>query len=273
MLTRRGSILRQCLSPHAPGGYTVFRKALDHAACLQWRMDLQYGEEVGIFNDFARDGNRSQKPVLGSSGVVASLQKFCRVHFPQHEMRDPVVILSAAGCAEQIPHTDYDVGSFPQVPNWVPWSVVLCVERTSRFVLWSYSHKHVRSRSSSVCPGGVQDVAREVARKDLTLHRGDVLFFRGDLVHAGAGYQLPNTRVHAYLDHPLVRRPPNQTLPIDLIQNKGLRDVVLSSSACGKVPICKRKKSFSAQGSRKKKKKEGEGSAEAGAREMLVQTE
>ena len=36
----------------------------------------------------------------------------------------------------------------------------------------------------------------------LPLQVGDVLVWRGDLVHAGAGYTAEHVRVHAYVDPP-----------------------------------------------------------------------
>ena len=46
----------------------------------------------------------------------------------------------------------------------------------------------------------------------LTLNAGDVLVMRGDTVHAGSGYVRGHFgRLHAYLDHPSVKRCPNTT--------------------------------------------------------------
>ena len=39
------------------------------------------------------------------------------------------------------------------------------------------------------------------------LQAGDVLIFRGDLVHAGAGIERANVRLHAYMDVKGVPRP------------------------------------------------------------------
>ena len=43
----------------------------------------------------------------------------------------------------------------------------------------------------------------------VTLRAGDMLIFRGDLCHHGIGYKKLNTRLHFYIDSPLVRRIPN----------------------------------------------------------------
>lgn len=46
----------------------------------------------------------------------------------------------------------------------------------------------------------------------LTLNPGDVLVMRGDTIHAGAGYVRGHFgRLHAYLDHPMVKRDLDST--------------------------------------------------------------
>ena len=51
-------------------------------------------------------------------------------------------------------------------------------------------------------------------RKVIRLQIGDILIFRGDLVHSGAAFTAENVRVHCYLDHDNVVRDENTTFPI-----------------------------------------------------------
>lgn len=81
---------------------------------------------------------------------------------------------------------------------------------------WHYDYDPTEVRAASVKPLGVlvalQDGTRfETRGKTHRLSRGDVLLFRGDLLHAGAAYESENTRVHTYLDVPGVKRPKNRT--------------------------------------------------------------
>jgi len=60
----------------------------------------------------------------------------------------------------------------------------------------------------------------------LTLNAGDMLIFRGDLVHGGAAFDKLNVRVHFYLDVPGEERTSNTTnymLPLDGFYNIGPR--------------------------------------------------
>ena len=65
--------------------------------------------------------------------------------------------------------------------------------------------------------GGVAAAAEaaEAAEAPLLveLELGDMLVWRGDLVHAGAGYDVEHVRVHAYIDTPdhIYRRPRGRT--------------------------------------------------------------
>ena len=223
MLTRRAKLLQECNPPSAPEGYIVFRNAVD---LVDWQLtegELKLEDDSYIFNDLTKDQKRSQCPLLPDSPVVNKLRSFCRVHFAYYKMTSPVVITSAPGCNEQTPHTDYNIATFPVDINRVPWSVILCVDLQSQFVLWRNSHKHIRDEYAVAGCG-------DVARVDLHLNKGDVLVFRGDLLHAGARYERKNIRIHAYVDHPLVKRPPNETMTVDLIGNYKLREVVYNSS-------------------------------------------
>ena len=64
----------------------------------------------------------------------------------------------------------------------VPLSVLLATEPGAK--LW-------------VCPNGCDGEAQL-----LELAVGDMLVFRGDLVHFGAGYDVQHFRIHAYIDPP-----------------------------------------------------------------------
>jgi hypothetical protein len=54
-----------------------------------------------------------------------------------------------------------------------------------------------------------------IPRCQVRLQAGDVLLFRGDLVHAGSAYNAANVRLHCYLDAADVSRPPDMTWFID----------------------------------------------------------
>jgi hypothetical protein len=81
------------------------------------------------------------------------------------------------------------------VDDDVPLGCLIALEEGASFVIWPRS---IRSNY-------VKDSINVVLRP------GDIIVFRGDLVHAGAAYQETNHRIHCYLDSSRRKRPTNQT--------------------------------------------------------------
>jgi hypothetical protein len=82
----------------------------------------------------------------------------------------------------------------------VPLSVLLAIQKNTRLWVWPAG-----------CPRG--SLGGDDGAQLVRLNVGQLLVWRGDLVHAGAGYARQHTRVHAYCDPPahLYRRPRART--------------------------------------------------------------
>jgi len=123
-------------------------------------------------------------------------------------MPSMVVLHSASGCQVQMPHTDYvandDLLSASDAE--MPLGCLIALERATKLYVWPKC-----IRQAPFDPAAV---------KKVYLKPGDALVFRGDLVHAGADYRRPNTRLHVYLDSPKVKRTRNQTYFITAQQKK-----------------------------------------------------
>ena len=63
--------------------------------------------------------------------------------------------------------------------------------------------------------------------KVLDLDKGDVVFFRADLVHAGSSYDKENVRLHCFLDSEFVQRQPNRTFLIRKHGSEELSNLIL----------------------------------------------
>ncbi len=99
-----------------------------------------------------------------------------------HEACDHVLLLSEPGCANQQCHTDYD----PETGDQDGLGCIIALEDETALNVW---------------PGSIDfDVDAEYHRERLALRAGDMLLFRGDLVHSGASYEASNVRVHCFLD-------------------------------------------------------------------------
>ncbi|KAE8907480.1 hypothetical protein PF005_g706 [Phytophthora fragariae] len=62
-----------------------------------------------------------------------------------------------------------------------------------------------------VYPGCFGPQVEHTKRKTLVLHQGDIIFFRGDLAHAGAKHKTVNYRLHSCVCLKGIKRKPNAT--------------------------------------------------------------
>jgi hypothetical protein len=123
-----------------------------------------------------------------------------RQQFTRHHADSMIVLLSLEGCQAQLSHTDYsDVMLKSALESGddakMPLACLVALQNGTAFDVW---------------PGAIRfDSSRSFEHLRVILNAGDMLIFRGDLVHAGAatGVDCRNVRVHAYLDAEGTGRP------------------------------------------------------------------
>jgi hypothetical protein len=167
-------------------------------------------KEVGevVFNNSRKvnsrqnDKNRMQLSVDKIDG--AAMARFKQVLterlsgvLPQHKVSSMVTLLSKLFCKAQLAHTDFSPKTLLDVlldDNKMPLACLVVLMDGTVFDVW---------------PGAIRfDKNRDFKPMHLKLREGDVLIFRGDLVHAGAAVgAVENVRFHAYLDVEGVVRP------------------------------------------------------------------
>lgn len=116
---------------------------------------------------------------------MRSLQTRLYKEYPAHAALNFVLLESRPGCQRQAAHCDY-----------VPTPELLAASDETIPLLFFLA---------------LEDDTQAVQRKTLQLAAGDAVVFRADLIHAGSAYDKNNIRIHAYLDHPSVKRDPNRT--------------------------------------------------------------
>lgn len=179
------------------------------------------GRAQRIFNDAGLgedgdDGQRRQYPVERLfraspelKDVWARLAAWIGGRCPLHRVNDAMVLVSMdGGCLPQRAHSDYTEESLQPVdvlaqPERAPLACVLALQDDTPFDVW---------------PGAIafKEGDDPVEHCTVILQRGDVLLFRGDLVHAGAAFGKGHVRLHAYLDVEGVHREPDQTFYMDM---------------------------------------------------------
>lgn len=141
----------------------------------------------------ANDKKRHQTHLTPNSSDMRStwsmLRRFIASKLGKHYIaRTPVSIRSLAGCLAQHHHTDHDWKKLAAIPDHlVPLALLTAISDTSRLLVWPNSIK-CNIPAASTPP------------VELILEPGDILIFRGDLLHAGAAYPDDNYRLHVFID-------------------------------------------------------------------------
>jgi len=141
--------------------------------------------------------------------------------FPHLKINDWVVIESKPGCKPQAAHTDYPPSDKnpPTNNNQIPINVLVCLQSNTYLNVWPRSHELIQSEAQRQEYLNVNkdigeiDNIKPIKMETIEMAMSDVLLFRGDLVHGGAGYDESNCRMHCFMDHGY--RIPNRTWLID----------------------------------------------------------
>lgn len=153
-----------------------------------------------IFNDNEmskrNDHKRKQIPIkknVKTKRLLSKLDNILQKRYSKLKMNEVVILHSKIGCKEQGSHQDYEPNDIfvNGNTNEIPLSAVLALEETNTgLVVW---RKSIRISSDDT------DISNMKIEKEIVkINRGDILVFRGDLVHAGSGYEEENTRIHCF---------------------------------------------------------------------------
>ena len=154
------------------------------------------------------DGLRLQRSIdageLGASEMTINLKKaiieMLKREHPLHRVKGDksmVVLMSRENCKAQLAHTDFSKDTLAPVKNSdekMPLACLVALMDDTAFDVW---------------PGAIRfDESRKIKPLQVRLNAGDMLVFRGDLVHGGAAVgEQENVRIHAYIDVEGVIRP------------------------------------------------------------------
>ena len=196
-------------------GYEVFRDTIIIPEGLEEQL-LSYGRqgniifnhhETRIFNDRRRRQTNLNRVNRQVANFRNTIQDFLTTHFPNLVPTDWVTIYSNSGCGDQAAHCDYVPDSILATTpdSHFPLGALVAVMPETRIHVWPGSHRlaYLSTNVLSELP--------PITRETVSLDPGDILVFRGDLIHAGANYSEENSRVHCFLDSPQVPRTANRT--------------------------------------------------------------
>jgi len=189
-------------------GWQVLKNAVCVSPQARRALRLQLRGAHAIFNyneqSEANDHLRTQARLRPKKN--ADIAAFCSsvsgaVPFlGRRACREWVVIRSEAGCQRQHRHRDFDPAAVCGLADDdIPLAVIVGLDSDAKLVVWPTC---IRGKTPAADdPGTI-----------ITFGTGDVVVFRGDLVHAGAAYpEKCNVRVHSYVDAPGVKRKNDRT--------------------------------------------------------------
>tara|TARA_Y100000389_G_scaffold145103_1_gene143560 strand:- start:463 stop:1065 length:603 start_codon:yes stop_codon:yes gene_type:complete len=179
--------------------YKVFKKVVDIPDYMSSYIYQESKKGDPIFNnkydENSGDGKRSQYDFNCKIGIHFKqiLRKFIKTKgFLKHKhyIKDLVIVRSEPFCKRQKLHIDYDMDKLRNMKkNNYPYGMIVGVSNNSRFLISNNQNRI----------------------KTIYINKGDVIIFRGDLVHAGAEYYSENVRLHAYIDSVKYKREKNIT--------------------------------------------------------------
>ena len=128
-----------------------------------------------------------------------------------HYFSDPNILRSLPGCQEQEAHRDFEVKDDTEEAT-LPAGVIVALEPDTTLEVWDDDGTN---------------------QQTVKLYRGDVLIFRGSVVHAGSAYDKDNVRIHLYVDSRAQPRQQNKTWNVKtspLRRSKRLRRTVVEET-------------------------------------------
>tara|TARA_B110000008_G_scaffold279437_1_gene326487 strand:- start:34 stop:582 length:549 start_codon:yes stop_codon:yes gene_type:complete len=169
----------------------IFSKAIDvEASEFQCLHDHVMYDSWIVFNP---DKKRFQRDITRDNKLIEKVLHFLTTKglTRNRYFGGAVVLHSEKHCKKQYYHTDYDPDKLHNA-RYKPAGVIVALENDTKFM---------------------------TPAKVYYLKKGDVLIFEGDIVHCGASYTKPNTRIHIYLDVIDVKREENKTWLVSNVSN------------------------------------------------------
>ena len=199
-------------------GFQIFKKQIKIDPMVRdYLIKTTSDKSRAIFNHNEKsktnDRKRRQKNVSVKSKYMTKFMDTLNNHvsmiLPHLKQNDWVCIGSVPGCKPQAAHTDYPPPEGIVNNEHVPVNVLVALSDNTYLNVWPGSHKIVaqeymrNSDDTDICSDD------KIFMKTIMMEEGDILLFRGDLVHGGAGYCKENYRLHCFMDYEY--RVPNRT--------------------------------------------------------------
>lgn len=205
-------------SPLHQKGYIVHTRAIPIEAshreaveeCVTLRRERKKPRKDAIFNNKRNstgDNKRLLMPVRTDlSGLRSSILAWVHLNYPHHTPTEMTIITSLPGCKRQVAHCDCEPTPEQAMTQdaHFPCSCLVALEEGTRLYVWPGTIRF------STNPDLADKITKRMPMEIIDLGPGDIVIFRGDLIHAGADYSKTNHRIHLHLDCPVLKKPSRQ---------------------------------------------------------------
>lgn len=207
-----------------PGAITVSDKLQEQLLkrCRKNARTIFNHHEDRNINDHKRQQCSLTRNTVKINEFLDQVEEMISENHPHLNSNNWVVIYSKAGCGDQASHCDYVPNNqLARIPDEVfPLALLVAIMPGTKIHIWKGSHRLAYLNRECL------EEAEPVEKTTVYLNPGDVLVFRGDLVHAGAGYEDENVRVHTFLESPLYMRRRNSTFLVYKHGSDELREII-----------------------------------------------
>ena len=218
-------------------GYVIFHNVIskDNCSDLLEQAVTQSNKAKPIFN-YGENNNiddRKRKqvtfhPSKTNANIIVDIKDYIyeqlRLSVAKHTFSNFVVIHSKPGCSKQAFHCDYQPSkeldnACLNVDN-MPLACLVALSDGTKLCVYNYGINMIKTDSN------ITAISQRITPMTLLLKAGDVVVFRGDLIHAGGEYDEDNYRLHAYIDSNRVPRTPNRTFVVKNYGTQKMRKIL-----------------------------------------------
>ena len=204
-------------------GFTIHRNVVTFEDKVIKYLGRQRKKAKIIFNTQLNDNKRAQNKLSKTHPLVSDIVTFLNVVHPGYKINDWNLIVSEEGCKTQMAHCDYEpTDELRDASNEnIPLAALIAINDNTTLRVWKKSIHLCTKTSDELEP------VKPIGYNDVYLNHGDILVFRGDLVHAGSAYDEVNMRIHVFMDTQAVKRDPNRTMIVSKHMNEQMRRIIV----------------------------------------------
>jgi ectoine hydroxylase-related dioxygenase (phytanoyl-CoA dioxygenase family) len=226
MKSKKRKLDNKIINDMNDNGYVILKKEFDIPENVRsYLISLTNKNAKYIFNhneiSKTNDRKRIQVNICAKSEYINdfmnNINTRLNIIYPHLKINNWIIISSKPGCKEQAAHTDYPPSVDMLDEQKIPINAMIALQDNTYINVWPKSHRLICNDLIDESMMNKWDVMSSeeyatyhiIDKIKIELNEGDLLLFRGDLVHSGSSYEKINYRMHCFMDYGY--REPNRT--------------------------------------------------------------